>query len=53
MDKHLYWKDPTGMLLKCVDEEESQRIMLEMHRGACGGHRFWKAVANKILRVGH
>lgn len=53
MDKDLYWMDPTGMILKCVDEEETQRIMEEMHRGACGGYHFWKSTANKILRVGY
>ena len=34
MENNLYWKDPTGILLKCVDEEEAQRIMTEMHAGA-------------------
>ena len=36
----LYWKDHGGILLNCVDEDESHRIMSEMHRGACGGHHY-------------
>ena len=27
--------------------------MIELHRGACGGHLYWKSTANKILRVGY
>ena len=40
LESNLYWKDPTGILLKCVDEDEAQRIMIEMHAGACGGHLY-------------
>lgn len=40
MENNLYWKDPTEILLKCVDEEEAQRIMIEMHAGACEGHLY-------------
>jgi hypothetical protein len=40
MENNLYWKYPTGILLKCVDEEEAQRIMIEMHAGTCGGHLY-------------
>ena len=36
LDNQLYWTDPIGILLKCVDEDESLRIMTEMHHGACG-----------------
>jgi hypothetical protein len=53
MEDNLYWKDPTRILLKCVDEEESQRIMIEMHAGACGGHLYWKSTTNKILKAGY
>lgn len=49
MEKHLYWRDPTRVLLKCVDENEAQRIMIEIHIGVCGGHLYWKATTNKIL----
>ena len=53
MDGNLYWKDPIGVLLKCIDEIESQRIMTEVHAGVCGGHLYWKATANRILRAGY
>ena len=53
MENKLYWKDPTGILLKCVDEEEAQRIMIEMHAGTCGGYLYWKYTTNKILKAGY
>ena len=42
-----------GLLLKCLDEDESQRVMEKMHKGAYGGHLYWKSTANKILRAGY
>lgn len=48
----MYWKYSSSLLLKCIDEDESQRVMVEMHKGACGGHLYWKSIANKILRAG-
>eukprot|EP00253_Pinus_taeda_P020577 PITA_20577 len=41
------------MLLNCLVEEESKRVVEDFHRGDCGGHLFWKTTANKILRVGY
>jgi hypothetical protein len=28
-------------------------VMAEMHKGACGGHLYWKSTINKILRAGY
>jgi hypothetical protein len=53
IDQILYWKDPLGVLLKCMDPQEANRIMFEFHSGLCGGHHFWKATAHKILRAGY
>jgi hypothetical protein len=49
----LFWRDPSGFLLRCLDEEEAQRVMTEFHEGVCGGHHFWKSTAYKILRDGY
>ena len=51
IDNQLYWRDPAGIMLKCVDENDDQRIMIELHQVACGGHPYWKSTANRILRV--
>ena len=48
----LYWKEPGEILLSCVEEEEAKRLMKEFHAGDCGGHQYWKATVNKILRAG-
>ena len=53
IEQQLYWKDSSGLFLRCLDEDESQRVMIEMHKGACGGHLYWKSTMNKILRGGY
>jgi hypothetical protein len=53
IDQILYWKDPLGVLLKCMDPQEADRIMVEFHSGLCGGHHSWKTTAHKILRAGY
>jgi hypothetical protein len=36
----LYWKDPSGMLLRCLDKEESIQVMHQFHSSNCGGHHY-------------
>ena len=31
IDSQLYWRDPVGIMLKCVDENDAQQIMTELH----------------------
>jgi hypothetical protein len=40
-------------LLKCIDKDESNRVMNDLHKGVCGGHQYWKETTFKILRVGY
>ena len=49
----LYWKDRTGILLRCLDKEESVQVMHQFHSSICGGHHYWKTTAHKILRAGY
>eukprot|EP00253_Pinus_taeda_P035333 PITA_35333 len=51
LNSALYWKDPSGILLNCLVEKEGKKVMEECHQGDCGGHLFWKSIANKILRA--
>ena len=53
LNNALYWKDPGGVLLNCLVEEEAKQVMEDFHKGDCGGHLFWKTTANKILSVGY
>jgi hypothetical protein len=52
-DQVLYWKDPLGVILKCMNPQEAERIIVEFHNSLCGGHHFWKTTAYKILRDGY
>eukprot|EP00253_Pinus_taeda_P011725 PITA_11725 len=53
LDSALFWKDPGGMLLNCLLEEEAKKVVEDFHRGDCGGHLFWKTTVNKIPRAGY
>eukprot|EP00253_Pinus_taeda_P006884 PITA_06884 len=52
-DINLFWKDTRGILLNCLLEEEAEKVIEECHKGDCGGHHYWKATTNKILRAGY
>lgn len=52
-DQFFFWKDSGGILLKCLIEEEADNVIDEFHKGNCGGHHYWKATLNKILRSGY
>jgi hypothetical protein len=53
VDQILYWKDPLGVLLRCLDPQEAKQTMTEFHGSLCGGHHFWRNTTYKILRVGY
>jgi hypothetical protein len=53
IDQVLYWNYLLGVLLRCLDPQEAQKIILDFHDSLCGGHHFWKTTAYKILRVGY
>jgi hypothetical protein len=53
IDRALYWKDPLGILLRCLDPLQAQKVMFDFHSSLCGGHHFWKTMAHKILRAGY
>ena len=53
VDQQLCWKDPGGILLRCLEKAEIKEVISESHEGACGGHKYWKATAYKIPRSGY
>jgi hypothetical protein len=53
IDQVLYWKDLLGVLLRCLDPQEAQNIMLDFHDGLCGSHHLWRTTIYKILRDGY
>jgi hypothetical protein len=51
IDQILYWKNPLGDLLRCLDPQEAQRDMSDFHQRSCGGNHFWRTTMYKILRA--
>jgi hypothetical protein len=46
----LGWRNPDGVILRCVDDVESKKLVYEFHGGFCGGHFATKTTTHKILR---
>jgi hypothetical protein len=53
VDQILCWKDPLGVILRCLDLEEAKQTMTEFHGSLCGGHHLWRTTIYKILRAGY
>jgi len=49
----LGWRNPDGVILRCVDNVESKKLVDEFHGRFCGGHFDAKNTTHKILRVGY
>ena len=51
IDGILFRKNYDGVLLKCLEKEDSQKVIIELHDGPAGGHFSGDTIANKILRT--
>eukprot|EP00253_Pinus_taeda_P030331 PITA_30331 len=49
----LYWKDPLGILLRCLDKGQSVEVMHQFYSSICGGNNYWKTTTHKTLRRGY
>jgi transposase InsO family protein len=49
----LGWRNPDGVILRCVNKEEAKKLLEELHSGYCGGHFASRTTAHKILRAGY
>eukprot|EP00253_Pinus_taeda_P033201 PITA_33201 len=49
----IYWNDPSGILLRCLDKEKAVEVIHQFHSSICGGHHYWKTKTHKILRPGY
>ena len=49
VEGRLYWKDPAGILLLCLTEDEFTETIKDYHEKLCGRNYSWKATAHKIL----
>lgn len=52
IENGLFWKNHEGILLNCLILDETDNVLKEFHAGDCGGHLYWKSIADKILRAG-
>jgi len=52
IDNVLFWKNHEGILLNCLIQDETDKILKEFHAGDCGGHLYWKSTVDKILSTG-
>ena len=48
----VYHRSATTVLQRCVDPEEGQEILREIHQGECGHHASSKALVAKAFRHG-
>jgi ribonuclease HI len=48
----LYKKSITGVLQRCVNPQEGQEILKDIHAGVCGHHASSRAIAAKAFRAG-
>ena len=49
----LYKRGFSMPYLKCVDKEEAQYILAEIHQGICGDHAGPRSLVNKAIRIGY
>ena len=49
----LYGRSYDGIHLRCLKNEEAERVMEEVHQGICGPHMNGRMLAKKILRIGY
>jgi hypothetical protein len=53
LDNSLYWKDPRGIFLSYLLEDDVKQAIQEFHKGDCGANHYWKQTVHKILWEGY
>ena len=51
-DGELYKKSATGVLQRCISEEEGRQLLAEIHAGLGGHHTAARALVSKAFRTG-
>src|SRR3954462_9205593 len=52
INKQLYKRNITQILKRCIDEEDGEALLLEIHEGTCGHHASSRVLVSKAFRVG-
>ena len=53
MNKDLYRRGYSTLLLKCITSKRVEYILTEFHDGICGNHSGARTMAAKVLRAGY
>ena len=49
----LFRSNREGVLLQCLEKEDSERVLDELHQGQAGGHFEGDTTTHKVLRAGY
>jgi hypothetical protein len=52
INNEMYKRSATGVLQRCVELEEGQEILREIHQGECGHHASSRALVSKVFQHG-
>ena len=53
IDRVLYWWGYTLPFLRCLDDDDSDYVLREVHEGVCENYSGARSLAHKALRQGH
>ena len=48
----LYKRGFSRLYLRCLDPEEAEYVMREVHKGICGNHSRVRSLVHKLIRAG-
>ena len=49
----LFRQNFDGILMRCLEKDEADKVLLELHAGEAGGHFSGDTTAHKVLRAGY
>jgi hypothetical protein len=49
----LFRQNFDGVLMRCLEKDEAEKVLLELHAGEAGGHFGGDTTAHKVLRAGY
>ena len=53
VNNELFKKNANGVLIRCLEKEESYSVLTQLHDGLASGHFGGDTTAHKFLRVGY
>ena len=53
IDGVLFWQNNDQVLLRCLEKDDAEHILTELHDGPAGGHFSRETTAHKVLRAGY